>query len=246
MTVTDVATLLLSIFFLVRGASRGFLNSLTGPFSIIAASAISIIYYQTTRDIIASLLIGLISPWILNLLLKFLIKILVKATTDTKQPRLSSRLGGALLTFAWGWVFIILTLILLTVLPPWGETLTTIHDDVSSSASYIYIAKPLEEHFFATSKQNATAVTSETSSSDVKSLIEDPRFQKVLKDPDIQKEIDARDIAKLMNNPKIIDLVQQIMNDPAAMKKVFALYSPQIQPVLKPDTPNSSQATKNP
>ena len=68
------------------------------------------------------------------------------------------------------------------------------------------------------------------SSNDAKSLAEDPRFQKVLQDPDIQKEIDAHDIVKLMSNPKMMDLIQQIMSDPATMKKIMALYSSQAQP----------------
>jgi hypothetical protein len=149
-----------------------------------------------------------------------------------------SRLGGSILTLIWGWVFIIFTLILLTVLPPWGGTLTTVHNDVTKSASYL-IAKHLEETFFgphtghsqmfAASKQNITAAASEASSNDAKSLALDPRFQKILQDPDIQKEIEAHDIIKLMSNPKMMALVQQLMSDPATMKKAFALYRNQAQ-----------------
>ena len=230
MTITDIATLILSIFFLNRGASRGFMRSLTGPFSIIVTTIISIIYYQTTEDLIISLLIGLIGPLLLNYFLNFLLKTWAKATNTEIKPGFFSCLGGSMLTLIWGWVFIIFTLILFTVLPPWGETLTAIHNDVGNSASYGYIAKPLENALFATSKQNAAAAASEASSNDAKSLAEDPRFQKILQDPDIQKEIDAHDIVKLMSNPKMMDLVQQIMNDPATMKKVFALYSSQSQP----------------
>ena len=192
--------------------------------------------WRQAVDLLGIELIGLIGPLLLGLLLKFLFKIWVTATNiDIKQPRFLSRLGGAVLTFIWGWVFIIFTLILLTVLPPWGKTLTVLHDDVSNSVSYVYAAKPLEECFFAAPKQNTAAVTGETSGSDVKSLAEDPRFQKVLQDPDIQKEIDAHDIVKLMGNPKMMDLVQQIMNDPATMKKVFALYGSQAN--QKPQDP---------
>jgi len=225
MAVTDIATFILSIFFLVRGASRGFMNSLTVPFSIIVATIISIIYYRNTKDIIVSLGLGLIGPLLLNLLLKFLLKKWARATNTEIKPGFLSRLGGAILTLIWGWVFIILTLILLIVLPPWGETLTAIHNDVVRSTSGL-IAKPLEEILFAASKLN----------NDAKSLAQDPRFRKILQDPEIQKEIDAHDIGKLMSNPKMMDLVQQIMNDPVTMKKVMALYRSQAQP----------QETKNP
>jgi len=216
---TDIVTFLLSFYFLIQGAVRGFMNSLTVPFSIIVATIISIIYYQITKDVIISLALALIGPLLLHLLLKFLLKTWARATNREINPNFLSRLGGAILTFTWWWIFIIFTLILLTVLPPWGKTLTAIHNDVSTSASYIYIAKPLGE-----------AITSEAPSSDAKSLAEDPRFQKILQDPDIQKEIDAHDIVKLMSNPKMMDLAQQIMSDPATMKKVMALYSSQTQP----------------
>ncbi len=253
---TDIITFLLSFYFLVQGAIRGLMNSLMVPFSIIVATVISIIYYQITKDVIISLALALIGPLLLYLLLKSLLKTWAKATNREINLSFLSRLGGSILTFIWGWVFIIFALILLVVLPPWGETLTAVHDDVSNSASYIYIAEPLGKILFAASKQNTAAVTSEVPGSDAKSLAQDPRFQKILQDPDIQKEIDAHDIVKLMSNPKMIDLVQQIMSDPATMKRVFALYSSQAQPVPKvvipdthgssPDTYNSSQATKNP
>jgi len=238
MTVTDFITFFLSIYFLLRGASRGFMNSLMGPFSIIVATILSIIYYQNTKDIFISLLIGLIGPLGLHLLLKFLLKTWAKATNTDIKPNLLSGLAGAILTMIWGWVFIILTLILLAVLPPLGEKLTIIRNDVTKSASYYFIAKPLEEKFFTASKQNNTPSQNIVASADAKSLADDPRFQKVLQDPDIQNEINARDFGKLMSNPKMMALTQQIMNDPETMKKIFALYRAQ--------TSKSQQIIKNP
>ena len=172
---------------------------------------------------------------LLNFLLKFLLKTWAKATNSEIKPDFLSRLGGAILTLAWGWVFIIFTLILLAVLPPWGKTLTAVHNDVTRSASYCY-RQALGRKFFCCLKTKCRRSHDEASNTDAKSLAEDPRFQKILQDPDIQKEIDAHDIVKLMSNPKMMDLTQQIMSDPATMKKVLALYNSQAQP----------QATKNP
>ena len=232
MAITDIVTFFLSIYFLTRGASRGLMHSLMVPFSIIVATIISIIYYQITKQMIISLIIGLIGPLLLNLLLKFLLKTWAKATNTEIKPSFLSRLGGAVLTMAWGWVFIFFTLILLTVLPPWGETLTAVHNDVINQP-YCQSAKPLEEYFFASkTKCQPPSTQQRLSNDDAKSLAEDPRFIKVLQDPDIQKEIDAHDIAKLMSNPKMIALTQQIMSDPATMKKVMALYSSQKQPQI--------------
>jgi len=209
MAVTDLVTLFLSIFLLIRGASRGFMNSLLGPFSIIATTIISIIYYQKTQELIISLIIGLAGPLLLSFLLRFLLKSWAAATQTDSKPDFLSRLGGAALTLSWGWVFIIFTLILLAMLPPWGATWTTARHDVIRSRSYAAV-KPWQDIFFAASQKDASAAA--------KSLARDPRFQKVLHDPETQKEIQAHDVIKLLNNPKIIGLTKQIMNDPAALK----------------------------
>ena len=229
MTVTDIVTFILSIFFLARGSSRGFLNSLAAPFSIIVATIASILFYQATKNIILSSLIGLLGPLVLSLFFKFLLKTWARATNSDVKPDFLSRLGGAILTFIWGWVFILFGLILLTVMPTWGGTMTAVHNDVSKSFSYM-IVKPWEENLFAGSRQNTAAITNAVVSDNAKSLAEDPRFEKVLQDPDIQKEIDAHDMVKLMSNPKMMGLVQQIMNDPETMKKVMAVYKSQTQP----------------
>lgn len=238
---TDNITFILSSLFLIHGALRGFMRSLLVPFSIIVATIISIIYYQITQEMILSLAIGLIGPFLLHLLLKSLLKKFAKATnTDIKPAGFLSRLGGALLTFAWGWVFIFFALILLAALPPWGKTLTAVHNDVTQSVSYS-MAQPWGERFFTASKQDLAVVPNTASSNNARSLAEDPRFQQVLQDPEIQKEIDAHDIVKLMSNPKMMDLTRQIMSDPATMKKIMALYSSQPQPQASSSTSELSK-----
>ena len=228
MNYTDISTFILSLYFLIRGAARGFLSSLMIPFSIIIATIISIIYYQITNNIIVSLLIGLIGPLLFNLLFKFILKTWAKATNTEVAPSTLSRVAGAAVTVSWGWVFIVFTLILLAVLPPWGETLTAVHQDVVSSSSYS-LAKPLGEFLFNNQKQKMTIPSKSTANSPTKSLADDPRFQQVLQDPEIQNDIDTHNIVKLMGNPKMISLTEEIMSDPETMKKVLAVYSSQTQ-----------------
>jgi uncharacterized membrane protein len=231
MTVTDFATCILSLYFLYRGATRGFINSLLFPVSIIVTTILSAVYYKMTNDMIISLAIGLVGPLLLCILLKFIFKLWVLAlNNDIQQPGFSSRLAGAALNLIWGWVFIIFTLIMIVVLPPWGGNLTAAHNDVQRSASYISIAKPIQEAFFPGSKQNPAAdINGSVAKEDATSLANDPRFQKILQDPEIQKDIESHDIAKLMSNPKMMNLVQQIMSDPDTMKKVLTLYKSQAQ-----------------
>jgi len=230
MTTTDDITLLLSIFFIFRGSSRGFIRSLLAPFSIIVATILSILYYQITKDMVLSLLIGLFGPMLLSFLLGMLLKSWAVATNTDIKPNFLSRLGGAFLTLVWGWVFIAFTLILLALLPPWGRGLTMLRNDVTRSISYS-IVLPFKESIFPSPSKNVANITTATTVTNAKSLADDPRFQKVLQDPDIQNEIAAHDFARLMSNPKMMELTKEIMNDPATMKKVLAVYSSQKQPL---------------
>lgn len=226
---TDVIVLALSIFFLIRGASRGFINSLLIPFSIIIATIISVVYFQITKDVILCLIIGLLGPILLNILFKFMLKHFSTSYLEVR-PGFISRMGGAILTLVWGWVFIVFALILIAVLPAWGGTLAAVHDDVVKSASYAMV-KPMGEGIFAATKQNISpSAGGAESNNDTKSLAEDPRFQEALKDPEVQKAIDAHDIVKLVGNPKMMELTRQIMSDPETMKKVLAVYSKQPNP----------------
>ncbi len=228
MTVTDSITFILSFILMLRGASRGVLRSLTGPFSILIATIVSIIYFQKTQNMFISLMIGLIGPLVLGIFFNILLKIGAAATGEVKHPTMPSRLAGAMLTLIWGWVFIIFTLILLMVIPDVSGTMAAVRKDVSRSISF-KVVKPFEDRFFASAQKYTSASSGESSGADVRALAEDPRFQQVLQDPEIKKDIDAHDLGRLMSNPKMMDLVKQIMADPKTMKKVLALYQSQTQ-----------------
>jgi uncharacterized membrane protein required for colicin V production len=229
MTITDSIVFCLTIFFIIRGASRGFMKSLLGPISIIVATALSILYYNVTKNMMISLLIGVFGPFLLSFILQFLLQSWAVFTNTQIKPNFLSRLSGSIITLAWGWVFIIFTLILLSLLPIWNKSLKALHKDVLGSASYSF-AKPLGDIFFIPPKQSTEATPTVATNTDVKSLADDPRFQKILQDPDIQAEINAHDFVKLMSNPKMMELTREIMNDPVTMKKVLSIYSSQKQP----------------
>src|SRR6266478_8734652 len=118
MTLTDLITSLLSIYLIALGASRGFLRSLLGPISLVAGTVVSIVYYNCTKQLIVSLIIGLAGPFILLLILKFLLRAWVSVTKSSDKPDFLSRTGGLVLTLFWGWVFVVFTLILLAAFPP--------------------------------------------------------------------------------------------------------------------------------
>jgi len=216
MTITDFIILASSIFLTARGAERGFIRSLLAPFSLIITTILSILYYQATHELVISLLIGLLGPILLHLFLKSLLNTFARATNTSVGPGFLSSLAGAVLTLAWGWVLIILTLVLLGLLPVKQGIWTTLHNDVTDSMAY-KITVPWVEHFLTASKEKP----------DAQALLQDPRFQKIMQDPEIQQEVNDHDMAKLLSNPKIMALTQQIMGDPEMMKKVIAVWRSQ-------------------
>ena len=230
MTLTDLITSLLSLFLMALGYSRGFLRSLLGPIALIAATILSVIYYQYTGQLITSLMIGLVGPLVLLFILKFILKSWISATKSKAKPEFPSRLAGLAMTLLWGWVFIILTLVLLAIFPSLNSSLTFLHNDVTHSYSYA-LARPLENLLVKPApatplRQRQAEQTRHARSAPAQgqSLATDPRFQKVLQDPEVQREIQERDYAKLMQNPKMMALTQQIMNDPSLMQKVLSAY----------------------
>jgi len=186
-----------------------------------------------------SLAIGTIGPLLLSFALKIVLNALVPKEEKTK-PEFLSRLSGALLTFAWGWVFIIFTILLLALIPPLGNKLTAIHKDITKSLSYA-AAQPLEDILFSGSKPVKSGTLPATSKNDAKSLAKDPRFQAIMQDPEIQKDVDSHDIGKLMRNPKVMELTKEIMNDPVMLKKVLDLYKSKDQSSPVPESPQKTQ-----
>ena len=260
---TDLITFAFSMFLWIRGFSRGFMNTLINPFSIIVTSSLSAIYYQDhPKDWVISLSIGIIGPFILTFVIKSLLRTIAKATDTDIKPGLISRLAGSIISIAWGWVFVVFILIPIALLPPlWGKMWIAVHDDVIKSMSYNSVAKPLEKDIFTmlaagdpflskkvsslfdnASKNNAptTTATDTPVNSDTRSLAEDPRFQEVMQDPEVKKDIDTHDFVKLMSNPKVMALTEKIMTDPATLHKVMELYSNQAKPQAIPPSSGSS------
>ena len=85
------------------------------------------------------------------------------------------------------------------------------------------MVKPFADAFGPQKKKTTDGKT--VSQVDMESLAQDPRFQKIYEDPQLQKDIADKNLPKLMSNPKILELTQQLMNDPQALKKLLAVYN---------------------
>ncbi len=214
MSWTDTIILLCSGFLIWRGAARGFLGSVLGPLALILATVVSVVYYILTKDILVSLLIGLLGPLILAWIFQWLMRSWNQMTNPKGKLSLASRIGGALLTWSWGMVMLIITLLLLAIIPPINTPLQVMYKDIHQSKIY-HLIKPLD----------IAAVDKPSSEDDFQTFSKDKRIQDIFNDPQITEAIRHRDFAALMSNPKIMALTQ----DPAMIKKMAAVYRQLVQ-----------------
>lgn len=228
MQITDLIIIACSIFLLWRGASRGFVRSCLGPICLIIATAVSIFFYNSSKNIVLALLIGLFGPMALHFFISNYLKLWHTMTNPEWKPNPLSCSMGAMLTLIWGWVFIVLTLILLTIIPPLHPSISSMKEDVQASFSY-KLVKPLIDSKLAPKSTNNKKSQAPVSENDIAALAKDPRFQAVLKDPDVQKAIADNNIAAMFSNPKIMALTQELMSDPDMLKKLMAFQQSQMQ-----------------
>ena len=214
MAITDLITLALSIFLIIRGANRGFLGSLLGPVALILCTLISYVYYNLTQKILISLCIGLFGPFILTWVFRaFLHSWAVTSNSVGKHSSLS-RMTGALLTWCWGMAMLVITVLLLAMIPPLNKPLEFVYKDVHLSKLY-HLIKPLD----------SSAIDTAGAENETASLAEDKRIQAIVKDPAVIDAINRKDYSALIANPKIT----AITKDPALIRKMMSVYRKMVQ-----------------
>lgn len=219
MSVTDAVIIFCSIFLLWKGAIQGFLASLLGPAALIFSTIVSLVYFCLTKNFVVSLCIGLLGPFLLAWVFRFFLYSWTKIVNPNGILSLTSRIGGALLTWSWGMIMAGLTVLLLSMAPPINKPLRLMLEDIHMSLAY-QLVKPLD--LFAT--DNALGPV------DLKSLYQDKRIQDIVNDPQITEAILHHDYSTVMSNPKMVALTQ----DPAMIKKIMAVYKQMYQQQAQP------------
>ncbi len=216
MTITDSIALILSVFLLLKGAFRGFLGSLLGPISLILTTIVSAVYFLLTKDIRISLCIGLFGPFIFG----WILRTCLHSIMSNPQGKISliSRIWGAFITWTWGTIILVITILLLSMLPAINHPLEFIYKDIHNSTLYKLI-KPLDSF----------AVEPSGKAENLESLSQDKRIQDILNDPKIIEDIKNKNYSQLLSNPKITTIVQ----DPALMKKMMSVYRQMMEEKLK-------------
>jgi hypothetical protein len=150
---------------------------------------------------------------------RFMLKSWKKMTNPDAKLSLISRISGAFLTFSWGIIIWVITIILLGFFPPINNFLKRMHNDIHYSVTYAII-KPLDPTAKPNKANTPGAEPEKTAEEEMQSLSEDPRIMDLMNDPLVVKAISKQDYATLMSHPKIMAIVQ----DPELLKKMMSLY----------------------
>jgi uncharacterized membrane protein len=218
MPISDLISVILMVFLSLLGYSRGFLRSIFGPLALVIATVVSFVYWVWTKDLVVSLCIGLVGPFLLTWIFKFLLNSFKKATNPEAKPNFISSLLGMALTLGWGMVMWLMAVFLVSIIPPIFAPMEMITKDIHQSATYRLI-KPFD---FTASKRSATDPNEKPKSAeeDLADLSEDQRIKDLLNDPEMIKAIEKKDYAALMKSPQILAIAQ----DPQLVKKMLSLY----------------------
>ena len=222
----DYIILFILILGLIRGWCKGAVRTLIGPLSLVIATAVSILYFQQTRNLLISLYIGIAGPLVINILFYFLISFWNKSIDQKKYLSVLSRGLGALLCLTWNLVLIILTLLFAALLPSLSPALGPFTRPVTSSQTFKYLNPFLLKKFSTESLSTTISSLQNPQSAEFEkmkktpeytALMEDEKIQKILANEELVTQIQNKNFGKLLSNPEIT----AIYADKEVMQKIF-------------------------
>ncbi len=215
----DIILLALGAYFFLLGFSRGLLRSLFGPVALIAGSVIAYVYYQQTHNAFIATAIALFAPMGISLLLRVVLGGWLASLNPLAQPSALSRLSGAAVTVAWGWTFVVLSMILIEVFPSISKPVTDLQTLVHQSKVAQLTVLPFKSLLIPPpTKEDSTKPVK------VEELAQDPRIAALANDPEVKLAAEKHDYVTLLKHPKVMALTQEMMHDPVLRKKMMATF----------------------
>lgn len=245
-TNTDKIVFFLAIYLFWRGWSKGFLQTMLGPISLIIATILSYVYYVITRNMIIAIAIATLGPIILSIVLSMTIGTLLLAA-DKKNISLMSRFLGATINTVWGEFLLITGILMLLFIPLKIPLVLGIQGDIQQSWSYLQVKTKVNEIFgqdmAGTLDPEKLAILTDPKAlenlgktKEFQDIMNDPLIQDLLNDPKTTMAIEQKDIGKLMQSPKFI----AITKNPDLLKKFLSLYGMILKPNASKKEANNS------
>ncbi len=218
MNQTDVVTVIIISLMVLRGASQGFVRSISGPLCLIIGAIAGYCALLATHNFYIVLLIALAAPFLLG----WMINSMLYIWAGDQPPKISlfSRLAGALVNLAWVGTLLAFTILVVTTFRLQDERLESLRQIMKSSITCRLLEKELLGIAEA-SPRGSSCPTSEcamdpadaealSNDETFRTLMANERLQKVIYDPVLREAIDKKDIAKFFTNPTVADMFLDI------------------------------------
>ena len=225
---TDLSVVLLLVYFFYAGWKKGLLRILMGPIALVVGSIVAYIYYQQTKNLAISLIIGIVGPLLIEIGLSLILKFTADAKKKEDQPIFTwGQFGGGIINLFWNGSIVALVLIFIAIVPfsvPWFEHIQT---DVLHSRSFVILNQCSGNKLRSSQTSTPTAKMAANSKQakniqstpEFQKLMDDPRIQALYNDPETLQEIKDKDIVKLLSNPKM----QTVLQDPKLLQQFLAV-----------------------
>lgn len=237
MNAIDLSILILFTLFFILGYRKGLLRTLAGPIALIIGSFLAYYYYQQTGKMIVALILGIAAPFLLNLVISFLLKIWQKSNKDSGFSLSLNGLFGGVLNLTWCGALMILAIICVMLLPKSLSQISSLQENIRNSHTYTYlenITKKVDQsdqysiNKLATILNNPEKVKGVSKTEEYQELMEDENIRSMLQDEDLVTAIENKDYLRIMRHPK----TQKIIQNKETVAKILALQ----KEILK-DTP---------
>lgn len=226
--IVDLIVLGIIVLSFFTGLSQGFYKTILGPISLGIAYLFAISYYQLFGNLVISLVVGLLAPFVIRLIFSLLGKLLTSAYTDHPRPGPTSRFLGGIISIVWSCGIVGLSMVLMTMIPLQTKFFDNIKDRIVSSFSYSVIQQALGKHL-TEAGMNMDSITSVlTDPEKRKSLEESPEFQKIMDEPALKAFFRDPEILTLVRDKKFDQLISHpkmkaILEDKNAMNQLMKL-----------------------
>jgi uncharacterized membrane protein required for colicin V production len=223
---TDLIIFVCFAAFFFIGWRKGFIRTIFGPLSLIIASVASYLYFHKSHDLITSLIIGIIGPFVLNFALGLVIKI-NQSDDKKKDPLPVGKWVGGFLNMFWEGSLVLLTVVLIAFLPS-IPGITKIKNNVTQSKTYSLLKKVIDKKLPASATdiesiikiaEDPKVAQAVQDSKEYKDLMADYRIKRLFADEAVMEQIKNRDIGRLITNKAL----QEIMQDPKLIEKFITV-----------------------
>ncbi|MBZ0167415.1 MAG: hypothetical protein K8I00_11470 [Candidatus Omnitrophica bacterium] len=238
--IIDLGVVVLILYYLGRGWTKGFVGSLIGPISLFLGAGISYMYFQQTHNIMISGIISFFGPILIHITLSVVTNVSTYGTGKKPDPLLISSLFGSLFSVAWGGGILVVLMLMVMVLPPQLPSVGKFQERLALTKSYqlvntvtgnfsLYSSMPVQT--FMNIMENPEQMAALQSSEEYQNFINDDRIKSLFHDPEMQQYVKDKNIAKMLADKRMIDILQ----DEDLLSKIFTVQRLIIEQGTSPD-----------